>query len=103
MSGKNVYRPLPDSLTIGSSNIDGLGLYAVKDIKKDTILGVSHIKMNSEWIRTPLGGFYNHFEKPNAKKVHHKNVFKEWYELVVTKDVRAGTEIVVSYTFYKPT
>ena len=38
------YKPLPKSLTIKQSNIDGLGLFATVDIEKNTTLGVSHVK-----------------------------------------------------------
>jgi len=31
------YKPLPDSLTIKKSEIEGLGIFATKDIKKNTI------------------------------------------------------------------
>ena len=33
-----LYRPLPDCLTIKESSIEGLGMFATKDIKKDTTL-----------------------------------------------------------------
>ena len=36
------YRPLPDSLTIKTSSIEGLGLFATKTIAKNTDLGMSH-------------------------------------------------------------
>ena len=38
-----MYRPLPDGLTIKKSPIEGLGLYATKDIKANTFLGITHI------------------------------------------------------------
>ena len=38
------YRPLPDNLTIKNSKIEGLGLFATKDIKKDHIFGITHVK-----------------------------------------------------------
>jgi len=37
------YRPLPKSLTIKPSGIEGLGLFATQDIKAGTQLGVTHI------------------------------------------------------------
>ena len=38
-----MYRPLPDGLTIKKSPIEGLGLYATKDIKANTFIGLTHI------------------------------------------------------------
>ena len=37
------YRPLPKEVTIKQSGIEGLGLFAVEDIKSDTDLGLTHI------------------------------------------------------------
>ena len=62
-----MYKPLPKNLTIQKSAIEGLGLFATADIPKKTSLGLSHIKVNGEYIRTPLGGFYNHSDNPNCE------------------------------------
>ena len=38
---------------------------------KDTVLGVSHVKLESAedgYLRTPLGGFINHSENANCIK-----------------------------------
>ena len=64
-----MYRPLPKELTIKNSRIEGLGLFATKDIKKNSFLGVTHIRdeqFENKYIRTPLGGFYNHSNDPNV-------------------------------------
>ena len=39
------YRPLPASVTINNSKIDGLGLFAVENIKEGTYLGETHLKL----------------------------------------------------------
>ena len=41
-----MYKPLPDSVTIKSSDINGLGLFATKGIGQGTDLGTTHIKVN---------------------------------------------------------
>ena len=67
-----MYRPLPDCLTIKKSPIEGLGLYATKDIKANTFLGITHIldeNFENNYIRTPLGGFYNHSNNPNIRRM----------------------------------
>ena len=67
-----MYRPLPKQLTIKSSPIEGLGLYAVEDIKKNSFIGLTHIRdeqFENKYIRTPLGGFYNHSNEPNVMRM----------------------------------
>ena len=64
-----MYKPLPKELTIKKSAIEGLGLYATEDIKKNSYLGVTHIRdeqFENKYIRTPVGGFYNHSNEPNV-------------------------------------
>ena len=67
-----MYKPLPKCLTIRKSPIEGLGLYATEDIKTNTFLGITHIldeNFENNYIRTPLGGFYNHSNNPNIQRV----------------------------------
>ena len=67
-----MYKPLPKQLTIKKSPIEGLGLYATEDIKANTFLGITHIldeNFENNYIRTPLGGFYNHSNEPNVRRV----------------------------------
>jgi len=67
-----MYRPLPDSLTIKKSPIEGLGLYATKDIKVNVYIGLTHIldeRFENNYLRTPLGGFYNHSDNPNIQRM----------------------------------
>ena len=64
-----MYKPLPKQLTIKNSPIEGLGIFATEDIKKNTFLGITHIRdeqFENKYIRTPLGGFYNHSNDPNV-------------------------------------
>ena len=51
----NTYKPLPDSLTIKQSGINGLGLFANEEIAEGTNLGMSHLELGKLIIRTPLG------------------------------------------------
>ncbi len=67
-----MYRPLPKQLTIKNSPIEGLGLFAVEDVKKHSFIGVTHIRdeqFENKYIRTPLGGFYNHSNEPNTMRM----------------------------------
>jgi len=67
-----MYRPLPDGLTIKNSPIEGLGLFATKDIKKNTFIGITHVRdeqFENKYIRTPIGGFYNHSNEPTVMRM----------------------------------
>ena len=98
MFKENNFRPLPKTLTIRKSDIDGLGLFAKEDIPAKTELGVSHVYVWSMWIRTPLGGFINHNTTPNCKTVYEGRLI---YIIALT-DIKAGDEITLKYTMYDP-
>ena len=105
-----MYRPLPTYLTIKTSKVNGLGLFALENIALGTNMGMSHIKFNETIIRTPLGGFINHSNTPNCIKadllmtnqdnIDHKVDYKKW-NLVTAQDIKEGEELTVRYTFYK--
>ena len=103
-----MYKPLPDNLIIKTSKIHGLGLFATKYIPMGTFLGTSHIKhpyAEDGWIRTPLGGFYNHSESPNC------HLLEQWYGLEESRtisknlftliNINPGEEITCYYTIWK--
>ena len=104
-----MYKPLPESLTIKQSKINGLGLFAVKGIAQGTNLGMTHVKFNATIFRTPLGGFINHSDDANVTKVELlmtnqddtdlKFDYKKW-NLVTLRDIKEGEELTVKYTFY---
>ena len=100
-----MYKPLPDSLTILPSGIDGLGLFAKKGLAQGTNLGMSHLKIGETIIRTPLGGFINHSNEHNCVKVelrmtNEKFDYKKW-NLVTSQNIKEGEELTTQYTFYK--
>ena len=92
------YRPLPESLTIKPSSIEGLGLFATKTISKNTDLGMIHFTYGELIIRTPLGGFINHSEKPNCKKLDLED---EWHLKTIT-EIKKDEELTLKYTLYTP-
>ena len=94
------YRPLPDGLTIKESNIDGLGLFTEVKIEKGVNAGITHITdpITMKLYRTPLGGFINHNEEPNAKIVEVQRV----RYLYFLRDIEVGEEITVEYQMYSP-
>ena len=55
---KNNLRPLPKFLTIKESKIEGLGVFATRNLSKGFDLGISHIfdeRFPDGYIRLPLG------------------------------------------------
>ena len=104
-----MYRPLPESLTIKQSGINGLGLFAKEGIAQGTTLGMSHVAIGSGIIRTPMGGFINHSNDANTVKVELKingeddtliKVATKKWNLVALRDIKEGEELTVRYTFY---
>ena len=122
-----MYRPLPKSLTIKDSKIDGLGLFSKTKIQKNSFIGITHVKnidFQDNYIRTPLGGFYNHSKNPNVTKISSDTLPKydfgqniemkikesledknnnklKYFYLVSLKDIEPGEEILAKYTFYE--
>ena len=99
-----MYKPLPESLTIKQSKVNGLGLFTDQKIMQGTNLGMSHIKLKDTIIRTPLGGFITHANAPNCIKVEllMKNDsfdYKKW-NLITAQDIEKGEELTLRYTFY---
>lgn len=102
------WRPLPAFLTIASSKIEGLGIFALKDIPQGTDLGISHIfdtRFPDNYIRLPLGAFINHHEIPNCNAVFADEdseigVLKH-IRLITSKPIVKGEEITVKYIINK--
>ena len=105
------YKPLPDNLQISCSPIEGMGIFAKEKIARGTNLGMSHLKLGSRIIRTPLGGFLNHSDNPNCFKTKlrftneddPKIIFNYViWNLMVIEDIKEGEELTVKYEWYKP-
>ena len=99
----NNYKPLPDGLTIKDSGIEGQGLFTTRELAVGCKLGISHYRINNEYIRTPLGGFINHSEEPNCHRiqVRIKPGFDKW-TITVIKNITAGEELTLKYIMYAP-
>ena len=105
-----MYKPLPDSLTIKTSKVNGLGLFAKEGIAQCTNLGMTHIKVADHLIRTPLGGFLNHSDNANCIKAELRMFneddptkplnYKKW-NLITLRNIKEGEELTLKYTFYK--
>lgn len=93
------YKPLKENLTIKSSEIDGLGLFATTDIEGGVILGVSHIeddRFENGYIRTPLGGFINHKADSNTRIDFEDDIGR----VVTKRKIDEGEEITLTYSLY---
>jgi hypothetical protein len=93
------YRPLPDCLTIQNSPVEGLGLFASQYIAPHYELGISHVKddqFHRGYIRTPLGGFYNHSENPNIESY----IDGRFIRLRTLKAINSGEELTGTYWLY---
>lgn len=93
-----MYRPLPHYVTVGPSDIEGLGLFATEPIPASTSIGVSHyfskVGTRYEMIRTPLGGFYNYSDDPNCYSI----VTSGFAELCTSRSIEVGEELTTSYS-----
>ena len=69
------FQALPKELHVKDSPIAGQGLFAKEDIAAMMYLGISHVVVDKEIIRTPLGGFVNHSDEPNCIKWCENNVY----------------------------
>jgi SET domain-containing protein len=99
------YKPLPPNLTIKNSLIEGLGLFATEFIPSNTDLGMTHIydkRFKDNYIRLPLGGFFNHSKDPNCKIIESFTNKISHLRLITIKDIEAGVEITARYTLYNP-
>ena len=94
------FKPIPDYLTIKKSDIHGLGLFATEEIKKGVELGISHVKDDRflhGYIRTSLGGFFNHSTTPNCEAIYENDFIKIRALSIVNSD----DEITVDYALHQ--
>ena len=100
-----MYRPLPDTVEIGPSVIEGIGLFAKDNIEKGANLGMSHLKIGTRKIRTPLGGFLNHSDHPNCHRVKLRFTEGECrytlWNLIALVDIQDGEELTIKYEWDK--
>jgi len=98
-SKSKYYKPLDDRLTIKSSEINGLGLFATEELPVGENLGVSHVydeRFTNQFIRTPLGGFINHSDTPNLKAY----IDADFRYIKTLRHIKAGEELTLEYNLY---
>lgn len=88
----------PKNLTIESSNIEGLGLFAAENIDANTNLGIGWIKNNkfeNSWLRTSIGGFVNHSDSPNCTLLLDKS--GSFLSLITINDIAMFEKITSNF------
>jgi hypothetical protein len=73
------------------SSIDGLGVFASKELKKDDIIGIGTIDCK---YKTTLGRYTNHSDNNNAKFYYLKN---NDVIMVAEKNISKNEEILINY------
>ena len=91
------YQALPDGLFIQNSSVAGQGVFTKVKLMSGMELGMSHLLIDDEIYRSPLGGFINHSEKPNCEKYLVGNK----YYIRTISDIEPLEELFLKYTFYK--
>ena len=108
MNKQKEWRPLPDSITIKESTIEGLGVFATQDIEANSDLGISHVydeRFTDNYIRLPLGAFINHHEMPNCKAIisesHNSLGAIKHIRIIAVKNISSGEELTLNYIINK--
>jgi len=98
----DLYKPLPFGLMVAESGISGQGLFTTRRLVMGTTLGISHYRIDGEYIRTPLGGFINHSDEPNCQRhqIRVKPGFDKW-NIMTLEDIEEGEELTLKYKLYK--
>jgi SET domain-containing protein len=107
MNKQKEWRPLPDSITIKESSIEGLGVFATRDIEANSDLGISHVydeRFPDNYIRLPLGAFINHHEMPNCKAIisesHNSLGAIKHIKIIAVKNISSGEELTLNVLIY---
>jgi len=97
------YRPLPSGIVVADSSISGQGLFTTRRLVMGTTLGISHYRIDGQYIRTPLGGFFNHSEIANCQRsrIRVKPGFDKW-GVMTLEDIEEGDELTLKYKMYDP-
>ena len=99
------YRPLPPCLEVRKSSSDGHGLYAIENIPAGSHLGITELDLTEQQkklvqldcLRTPLGGFVNHSENPNAVIVREPAFFGPLSVMWSVKPIKIKEQVTVFY------
>ena len=93
---EKLYRPLPDYLKVKDSKIEGSGIFTKIRLKKGLKIGMTHLLVEDQIFRSPLGGFLNNSFKSNCVKKKKGNK----YYLYTKRPIKKGEELTLKYDFY---
>ena len=93
-----MYKALPNCLHVKDSPVAGQGLFATQDIPDDVYLGISHVVVDEEIMRTPLGGFINHADQANC----YLECTQDWddylvYNIITKRPIKKDEELTLNY------
>ena len=105
------YRPLPFIVELKKSTVHGQGIFAISKLAKGITVGRTQVEIDidskfEDIIRTPLGGFVNHSDKPNCRRIvvnsvlNSGNKIKQHY-LETIKNIKKGEELTLKYAWYR--
>ncbi len=100
---QNYIRSFAPNTTLKKNSIYGIGVYAISEIKINTIIGeiasnncTGRKLNNGYWESDYLGRFVNHSSKnPNTKPFLDKNSVK----LISIKDINSGEQLQLFYNY----
>ena len=85
-------------IEVKPSGIHGLGVFAKRDLPKNFIVGETHVLVDSDLIRTPIGGFINCSSEPNAEIFQYPKLKRcNYYGVKLLRDIKDGEEITIDY------
>ena len=101
------WRPLPDYITLKPDG-NHYNLLALKPIKKETIIGVTHCYLNAQrkFIETCLGCFLKESDNPNAELITSNSWDKgnkkipATYKLRTIKDIKPKEIITIEHILF---
>lgn len=116
----HTYKPLGKNYYLSTSSIEGMGLFAYIDLKKNELANTSHIVIRElsyadnctipkedlyfRVERTPMGGYINHSYTPNCKLVYSSKIIGhvqiESYTICALTDIPKGVELTLDYRDY---
>lgn len=86
-------------IEIKPSEIHGLGVFAKRALPNSFIIGETHVLVDSDLIRTPIGGFINCSNTPNAELFQYPKLKRSnYYGVKLITNVEEGGEITINYS-----
>ena len=104
------FKPLPTYIELMDIPNQGKGLVTTKQLQMNDVIGVSHYtvkdshkgKFHQGLVRTSIGGFLNHSDKPNCRLVCGDGDDCDIYYLQVRNPIiLPNTQLTINYQLHK--